>query len=454
MRGNAAASPVPRWRARLALGLYCTAWVVALPLAMLYLLWRSRAQPAYRQHWRERFGLAAAPAERRRVGSPPGAPVIWIHAVSVGETRAAQPVIEGLLNRYPAHRLLLTHMTPTGRETGYELFVERYAPRISQAYLPYDLPWFMDAFFTTHRPELGLIMETELWPGLVAVATRRQVPLVILNARLSEKSLVKGMRFRSLLSPAMQGLSLVLAQTREDVDRMRRLGPVNAEVLGNLKFDVQPKPALLQLGTRWRQRLGRPVVVLASSRDGEEAAVLQAWCEQAPAEGQSAPILVVVPRHPQRFDEVRAVMQQSGLAMTDRAAFDQPALSTEARVSILLGDSMGEMPAWYSLADVVIMGGSLIDSGGQNLIEPCACGAPVVIGPSTYNFELAAEQALQAGAARRVDGALQAVRVSLALIASPDERRTMADNALAFANAHRGATEATLSRLAPFLSAA
>ncbi len=442
--------PVSAFRTRLALAVYGALWILAIPLAMLYLLWRSRRQPAYRRHWAERFGRPSS-ADSALV-SPDGheLPLIWIHAVSVGETRAAQPVIEGLLARYPGHQLLLTHMTPTGRETGYELFVERYSPRVSQAYLPYDLPWFMNRFLAHHKPVLGLIMETELWPCLVAAAAARKLPLVILNARLSEKSLAKGNRFRSLLAPAMGGLSLVLAQTREDAARMRQLGPVSCEVVGNLKFDVQPNPALLQLGASWRKRLARPVIVLASSREGEEAAVLQAWCEQQA--GLSRPIvLAIVPRHPQRFADVRALMQQTDLPMTDRAAFDQPALSAESAVSLLLGDSMGEMPAWYALADVVIMGGSLLDSGGQNLIEPCACGAPVVIGRSTFNFELAASQALEAGAARRVNDAQEAVRLALSLVDKPTELRAMAAGAHSFANAHRGATEATLERLALYL---
>lgn len=437
--------PVGRLRARFARAIYTAAWVGALPLAMLYLLWRGRAQPAYRQHWAERFrfgGAAAIPAKEKSL-----IPTIWLHAVSVGETRAAQPLIEALLAQYPQHRLLLTHMTPTGRETGNELFAERFASRLVQAYLPYDLPWFIDSFLAHYQPAIGLIMETELWPNLVASAERHKMPLVIVNARLSEKSLARGLQFRSLLAPALAQLSLVLAQTPEDAARMRRLAPANCEVAGNIKFDVLPKPALLRLGAGWRQRLAKPVVMLASSREGEEQVVLDAWQRAQTTDA----MLVIVPRHPQRFGQVRQLMAHTGLPLSDRAAFDQPALGTEPHTVLLLGDSMGEMPAWYAMADIVIMGGSLLPFGGQNLIEACACGVPVLIGQSTYNFDVAAEQAIAAGAARRVDDAAAAVDLALALVKDPTALAAMAGSAGSFAQAHRGATETTLARIATFL---
>ena len=444
---TASATPaaVAPWRAGLARAIYSLAWLAGTPFAMLYLLWRGRRQPAYRRHWAERFG--------RGQPNPDPAPVIWIHAVSVGETRAAQPLVEALLERYPQHRLLLTHMTPTGRETGRELYVEPYSPRVTQAYLPYDLPAFVRGFLGRYRPVLGLILETELWPNLVHESAAAGVPLVIVNARLSDKSLARGLAYRALLAPALGGLSLVLAQNDQDAARMRRLGPVNVQVAGNLKFDVLPRAALLELGASWRHRIGRPVVVLASSREGEEALVLRAWQNLQPKEeAGNRPILVIVPRHPQRFAQVRAQMEQTGLGLVDRAAFDQPATRAEAGAGLVLGDSMGEMPAWYAMADVVIMGGSLLAFGGQNLIEACACGAPVVLGPSTYNFELPATQALSVGAARQVQDADAAVAAALALLADGAGLGQMQQAALAFAASHRGATANTLAAVAPWLA--
>lgn len=434
---------VPLWMAGLARSTYTIAWLVSLPIAMLYLLWRSRRQPEYRQHWAERFG-------QFRDGRSPKGPLIWVHAVSVGETRAAEPLIKSLLERWPDHGLLLTHMTPTGRATGQSLYVEAMPERsISQVYLPYDLPWFTTALLRCYKPAVGVIMETELWPNLVEAAANERMPLVIANARLSEKSLARGNRFKALLAPALERVSLVLAQTDADAARIAQLASVDVSVVGNLKFDVQADPALLDLGRRWRRRVGGSVVVLASSRDGEEQLVLSAW-QRA---GRDDVLLIIVPRHPQRFGEVRALIRETSLPMADRQAFS--AIDSDAWVQppprVLLGDSMGEMPAWYAMADVVLMGGSFLPHGGQNLIEACACGAPVVLGPSTFNFQLAAEQAIQIKAAARVADAADAVRYALELIDEPTRRAAMAQCAAQFASAHRGATALSVEKISALL---
>lgn len=438
---------------------YSLAWWLALPLVMLYLLRRSRRQPEYRRHWAERFGRF----ERRTLAAESGRPAIWVHAVSVGETRAAQPLIEALLAHYPQHRLVLTHMTPTGRETGHALF----GGRVEQCYLPYDVPGFMNRFIAHHRPALGLIMETELWPNLVACALRVRLPLLLVNARLSEQSLKKALRTRWLIEPALQGLAAVLAQTQADAQRLAALGRADATVLGNIKFDMSPDETLLALGRAWRRRVGRPVVLLASSRDGEESLVLDAWL----AATTSRATLAIVPRHPQRFGEVRALLESGPLHASVSAhdstgntgepksfarLVDRDALATGqgGHASYILGDSMGEMAAWYALADVVIMGGSLQPFGGQNLIEPCACGKPVVVGESTFNFEEAAGQAVDAGAALRVTSAREAVASALGLVADERKRMAMASAASRFALAHRGATARTMQVVVKYVEAA
>jgi len=442
-------STVPRWMAVIARWAYTGAWLASLPIAMLYLLWRSRRQPEYRQHWGERFG-------RFQSGSPMQQPLIWVHAVSVGETRAAEPLIRSLLERWPDHGLLLTHMTPTGRATGRSVYIDAMPGRtICQVYLPYDLPWFTAALLRCYEPEVGVIMETELWPNLVESAVSARVPLVIANARLSEKSQARGNRFKALLAPALARISLVLAQTDADAARISQLAPIDVAVVGNLKFDVQPDPTLLDLGRQWRRRVGCSVVVFASSRDGEEQLVLSAWQEA----GRDDVLLVIVPRHPQRFDEVRALMNETSLPMADRQIFNAPgatdAIEGDARVQplprMMLGDSMGEMPAWYAMADVVLMGGSFLPHGGQNLIEACACGVPVILGPSTFNFKQAAEQAIQVNAAVRVLDAAEAVRCAFELIDEPIRRTAMAQNAVQFASAHRGATARSVEKISTLM---
>jgi 3-deoxy-D-manno-octulosonic-acid transferase len=433
---------------RIALALYSLAWILATPLAMAYLAWRARRQPEYRRHWRERWAWwrDGAPSAAQAAARP-----LWIHAVSVGETRAAQPLIEALLARDAQLTILLTHMTPTGRATGEELFTRRWPQRVHQQYLPYDHAWAIRRFLARWRPRLGVIMETELWPNVCAAAARAGVPLALVNARLSERSLRKGLRWRTLIGPALRSLTAVLAQTDADAVRLRRLGRADVVVLGNLKFDFAPPPQGLALGAGWRGALaGRSVVVLASSRDGEEAAVLEAW-RQSRSTGARAPLLLIVPRHPQRFDEVAGLVRSAGLALRRRTGpwLDQRAALDDEPV--LLGDSMGEMAAYYALADVAIIGGSLLPFGAQNLIEACAIGVPVVVGPHTYNFEQAAAQAIEAGAACRVADARAAVDRALALTRGDTERAAMADAARRFAAAHRGATDRTVRALAPWL---
>ena len=455
--------------------LYTLGWILGTPLAIAYLLWRSRRQPEYRRHWGERFGL-----HPRREGERP---LIWVHAVSVGETRAAQPLVEALLARWPGHDLLLTHMTPTGRETGAQLFAKKWAGRVRQAYLPYDYPFAVRAFLRAWRPSVGILMETELWPNLAAVARGEGVRLALVNARLSERSLRRGLRWGALIRDAAAALDLVVAQTQADADRIARLGRGDAIVAGNLKFDVDPPPAMEALGHAWRRALlarpqpgalARLCVLAASTRDGEEALLLDAWRErlQPPSVASALkPLLVVVPRHPQRFDEVADAIRARGLRVLRRSELGEgatipgPSGATAGAgrapagrdpapaFDVLLGDSMGEMFAYYALADVAIVGGSLLPFGGQNPIEPLAVGVPVVVGPHTFNFAQVTDDAIAADAAARAADAAEAVDVALRILFDGVGRQTMSDRAVAFTAAHRGATARTVAALEGLIGA-
>ena len=431
--------------------LYSLAWLLATPLAMAYLLWRSLRQPAYRANWTERFGWHS-----RRPGSQP---LIWLHAVSVGETRAAQPLVKALAAQYPQAHLLITCMTPTGRETARELFAKPLGERFHQAYLPYDQAGAQRRFLKAWRPQVGLLMETELWPNLMAAATEANVPVALVSARLSQKSLERGFRQRSLIVPAAQQLFCVLAQSEGDAVRIAQLGrPVDA-ITGNLKFDNSPEAALLDRGRGWRAHIGRQVVLAASTRDGEETLILDAWQRLAISTPRShtdtadaaMPLLVIVPRHPQRFDAVVREAEATGLRVARRTALDDPQFDASS-IDVLIGDSMGEMDAWYALADVTLMGGSWLPFGSQNLIEPCAVGCPVVLGPSTFNFADAAAGAIAAGAALQVQTIDAAIESALALLRNEPERSAMAKAGSAFAAEHRGATQRTLAALEPMFS--
>ncbi|MGZ5569548.1 MAG: lipid IV(A) 3-deoxy-D-manno-octulosonic acid transferase [Usitatibacter sp.] len=418
--------------------LYGMLWLVLAPLAVVRLAWRSRRQRGYLLRLGERFGhYAAAPQARR----------IWIHAVSVGETRAAAPLIEALAKSHPGHRILLTHMTPTGRATGEELFGER----VERAWLPYDQGFAVRRFLRHFNPEFGIILETEIWPRLLDECARASVPVVLANARLSARSARRYRRFPALTRWALANLTGIAAQTESDAQRFASLGAGKVAVTGNVKFDLSVPAAMLELGREFRSRFGagRQVWVAGSTREGEEALLLDAFARM-PADADV--LLVIVPRHPQRFEEVAAMAAARGLGVGRRS--DTQPLSPGVRV--VIGDSMGEMLAYYACADVVIMGGSLLPFGSQNLIEACALGKPVIVGPHTYNFEEAAESAIHAGAATRVGTAAAALDFAAGLAREGARRREMGDKALAFVDAHRGAVprlmqwlEATLPRSDP-----
>jgi 3-deoxy-D-manno-octulosonic-acid transferase len=404
--------------------LYTLATLALLPWAWLHLLLRARRQPEYLQHWDERCG---------RYSTDAGRPLLWIHAVSVGETRAAQSLVAALRQRYPQHRILFTHMTPTGRATSFALFGDE----VMRAYLPYDTPWAMQRFLRHFRPALGIVMETELWPNLVAACRAQKVPLLLVNARLSEKSARGYARFPALTRQTLAGLTAVAAQSETDATRLAALGAQDVQVLGNLKFDIEPPAPQLALGRLLRQRAGnRTVLLAASTREGEEALILDAFTEHA-----GNMLLLIVPRHPQRFAEVAALVEARGLRLQRRS--DEAAVA--ATTQVWLGDSMGEMFAYYAACDIAFIGGSLLDYGSQNMIEACAVGRPVLIGPSTYNFAQVATDAISAGAALTVADAAGLLGAAQKLAADDAKQLSMAAAGRAFAERHRGATERTMA---------
>ena len=408
-------------RARL---LYTLLLYLLLPYIGLRLAWRSLRQRGYLAHVGERFG---------RYGETPKEPLIWVHAVSVGETRAAEPLIRALVRRHPGHRVLLTHMTPTGREAGVAL----YGAEVARCYLPYDYPGAVGRFLRHFRPRAGLLMETEIWPNLIHACRERGIPLTLVNARLSEKSFSGYRRFPRLARESLGALAGIAAQSEDDARRLAALGARAPRVTGSVKFDIVPPAAQLEIGRQWRRGHGeRPVLLAASTREGEEPLVLEALA------GLDVPglLAVIVPRHPQRFDEVARLLDARGLRYQRRSAGSEVAPDTR----VLLGDSMGEMFAYYAACDVAFIGGSLVPAGGQNLIEACAAGRPALIGPSTYNFAEATELAVRAGAAVQVRDAVSLAREAGRLLSDRAAAGRMGEAGLAFCAAHRGATERVL----------
>ena len=426
---------------------YQLLWHLLLPFAFIRLAWRTRHSSEYLSHFAERLGFAYG--KNITQGS------VWIHAVSVGETRAAQPLIEAYLER--GETVLLTHMTLNGRRTGAALFAKAIAAgRLRQVYLPYDLCWSVANFIRAFKPKFGLFMETEAWPTVVFYCAEIGLPLFLVNARLSERSARRVNLFGKAGRSLFQAFAGILAQTQFDADRYRSLGVKKVEIVGNLKFDVPLDPSLVQQGKSWKQELHskqRLMVCAASTRDGEEGVILKAWKDLLLSNAfDIAPLLCLVPRHPERFSEVANQIHDAGLKFRRRTEWLETPKS-DAGVDVILGDSMGEMPMYYSAADLVVMGGSLLPFGGQNLIEACAAGCPVLLGEHTYNFQQAALDAIEMGAAKRIKGELPlsepiALMESLKeLLLNAAELAKMSSAAMAYSIEHQGATKKILAAL-------
>ena len=439
-----------------ALWLYGRVMAALQPLLRRKLARRALQEAGYAEAVEERFGAYTQPSEKT-------SELVWVHAVSLGETRTAAVLLTALRAQYPGLRILLTHGTATGRAEGAGLLRAGDV----QIWQPWDSPAAVARFFDHFKPRLGLLMETEVWPCKVAAARARGVPLVLVNARLSEKSLKRALRVAPISLPAFGALAAVYAQTEEDAQRFRALGAAVQGVFGNLKFDATLDAAQLAQGKAWRQAINMPVVMFASSREGEESDFLKKIMPLAQViRAQAATDLIatdssgsaasprfkplIVPRHPQRFDEVQALAEAQGLKVSRRSSWPAagPAANVEAmQADIWLGDTLGEMALYYAFSDVALLGGSFAPLGGQNLIEAAACGCPVVMGPHTFNFLDAAELAEAEGAAIRVADMREGVQSAFALVNEPRALAKVADAGLAFAARNRGATERTLAAL-------
>ena len=426
---------------------YQLGWHLLLPFVLLRLWWRGRKDPGYRQAIAERFGFGL----RIRQGA------IWIHAVSVGETRAAQPLIEAYLQQ--GKSILLTCMTPNGRRTGAAIFAEAIAQgRLQQVYLPYDLCWSVERFLKVAMPTLGLFMETEAWPTIVFRAAEIKLPVYLINARLSERSARRVAHFGSAGRALFQAFAGILAQTELDAGRYRALGVKQCEVVGNLKFDVMLSPTLVERGLAWHAHLeknNRLMVCAASTREGEEAIILEAWQALLETSTSPPPLLCIVPRHPERFAEVAELIRASGLTVVQRSEMDLDAADLQNRIDLktaaVLGDSMGEMPLYYCASDLVVMGGSLMPLGGQNLIEACAAGCPVILGEHTFNFQQASQDAIDCGAAMRVEGngshSTSLAAAMNRILQDKQQRQAMGEAALRYAAHYQGATTRIMAAL-------
>ena len=452
-------------------------WLL-LPYIFFHLLWRAHKQPEYLKHIAERFGFYT---------TRPSKPIIWLHTVSVGETRAAATLVQRLRETYPGHQILLTHTTPTGRAASALL----YADDVLRAYLPYDYPFAIRRFLKHYQPCLGVLLETEIWFNLIHICHTQSIPLLLLNARLSARSAAGYARFPRLVRSGLQELRAIAAQSNEDAERLQALGAAGVTVMGNLKFDIHPPASLLELGKHWRSLFGaeRKVLLAASTRAGEEELLLDALFglsfprrresissdnpldsrRSLPSNGLvgggndkskdgnghiktifAVPnfLLVIVPRHPQRFDEVAALLTQHGIRFQRKSA----GLDLNPDTQVVLGDSMGEMFAYYAACDIAFIGGSLLPFGGQNLIEACVVGKPVLIGEHTYNFAQATQQALDHGAALRVHDADELAHTLQTLFQDPARMSEMGAAGMSFVSANRGATERALSLIGQFMT--
>ncbi|MEN5241317.1 lipid IV(A) 3-deoxy-D-manno-octulosonic acid transferase [Pseudomonas atacamensis] len=416
--------------------LYTALFYLGLPLVAIRLWLRARKAPAYAKRIGERFTLGMPTLQ-------PGG--IWVHAVSVGESIAAAPMIRALLERYPALPITVTCMTPTGSERIQALFANE--PRIQHCYLPYDLPCAAARFLDRVQPKLAVIMETELWPNHIHQCAKRGIPVALANGRLSQRSAKGYGRFSKLTAPMLAEMSLLAVQTEAEAQRFRDLGarPESVEVTGSIKFDLTIDPQLLQRATELRsqwQALERPVWIAASTHEGEDEVVLDA--HRRLLGSHSDALLILVPRHPERFNSVFDLCQREGFATVRRST----GANVDAQTSVLLGDTMGELLFLYALADSAFVGGSLVPNGGHNLLEPAALAKPVLSGPHLFNFLDIAAQLREAGALAEVDDAEGLAVEVQRLFELPRDAQRMAEAGLAVMRRNQGALQRLLDGLA------
>ena len=416
--------------------LYTLLWYLVLPLIVLRLLWVSVHTPAYRERFAERFGFYRRPLRKG---------CVWIHAVSVGETLAAAPLIRALLERYPDTPLLVTSTTPTGSEQVRLLFGER----VTHAYWPWDLPGAVERSFQQAEPSLVVLLETELWPNLIRAAERRGVPVLLVNGRLSAKSHRGYARWRSLIQQSLSRLSLLAVQTAAEAERFIDLG-ASAErvvVTGNIKFDLQLDEGKRAIAEQLRAAIGnRPVWIAASTHAGEDEIALAA--HRQVLQHWPTLLLILVPRHQERFDQVVTLAKDEGLVTVRRSSGDVPTAQTQ----VYLADTMGELLALYGACDIAFVGGSLVPVGGHNLLEPAAWEKPVLSGPVLHNFTEVSALLTEANALQIVDDTTSLAAALQHLLADPVEAQLRGERAAAVVNRHRGALQKLLNLLQPLIA--
>jgi 3-deoxy-D-manno-octulosonic-acid transferase len=409
-------------------------YLLQIPVAAYWVV-RALLNASYRDRFGQRFGI----------GFPQLDKCIWIHAVSVGEVQAAVPLIRAIGKRFPNHNMLITTVTPTGAAR-----VEaNFGNTVSHCYIPFEISIAVDRFFASVNPELALIMETEIWPNLYRGCGLREIPLVLVSARISPKSVDSYRRFLPLFRETLSHGIIIAAQSETDAERFRLLGasPVRTWVTGNIKFDIELPSDLAERGTEFRQLYfgDRPVWIAASTHDQEEQAVLSA--HRTLLESYPDLLLVLVPRHPERFTAVAD--------MIDKAGFEKVARTEEqpcgAGTSVFLGDTMGEVPLFYAASDIAFVGGSLVPIGGHNLLEPAALGLPLVSGPHVYNAQDISDMFIDLGACRIVKDAAQLVEAVDNLLANPDEAAKQGGNGRSIVQRNRGALALLLTLLEPLI---
>ncbi len=423
---------------RFALRLYEALCTVLIPLIWLRAYFRSQTEPLYATNISERFGFYSETTPPPNTDS-----VLWIHSVSLGETRSAEILLGQLRTVFPLARILLTHGTSTGRQAGAALLKDGDV----QVWQPWDTRAVVSRFLRRFQPSLCILIETEVWPLWIQTLKAAQIPTILVNARLSPRSFRLARRLKHLSEPTYRGLSLVLAQTEDDAERFRALGTPKIVTTGNLKFDLPPNQAQQERGRDWRSRQVKPIVMLASTRDGEEIAWMDLLVRMKPT--ATSVQWLVVPRQPRRFLLVSQLLRDRGWAVSHRSQWNDegPPDTTAANGTIWLGDTTGEMQTYYSMASIAWLGGSFVAHGGQNLIEAAMCGCPVIMGPHTFNFTQAAAFAQQTQAAMAVPSMEVAWKETQRLLLAPEAYAAMVKGTERLVSLGRGATQRTVSAL-------
>ncbi len=398
---------------------------ICIPILLLRLLWRSRKAPLYRKRWLERFGIFNPP---QRSGG------IWVHAVSLGESIIAVPMIKALQIKYPGIPIIVTTTTPTGSETIKKAFANKRS--VFHVYLPFDTSWGVKNFLKRIQPQICIIMETELWPNVLHHCGIKKIPVVIANGRLSERSHKGYLRFKNLVKEMLANVSVVAAQTLEDGKRYISLGAAadRVKIMGNIKFDITVSEKLVEQAANLRLQFGdRYIVLAASTHHGEEEQILEAFLNVKEIHHNA--LLMLCPRHPERYMDVRKIVQQHGLSLITRSSLQ---LCTDS-IDVLLGDTLESLMALYAIADIAFVGGSLVDVGGHNMLEPAAVGTPIIVGPYLHNFVYISEQMLLAGAMVKINDSNSLAKTITRLLDSKERREKMRENGLRVIEKNRGA---------------